>query len=343
MAAPIELTRDQIVAHRREAGALDRRLPPGPESLRRAAWAGLPDSMPRAALVAIHARVNGTQPGTWEDPSLVQVWGPRFSAHVVAREDAAVFTLGRLPDKGPRRARAEATADQLEAFLAGRTMSYADAGHGMGIDPNMLRYATLTGRVLIRWEGARRPTIWMVPAPDLSPVDARLELARRHIHAFGVSTPAAFADWAGVKPDRAQATFDDLAAELAPAQTPVGDAWILASDEASLRAPAATPSAVRLLPSGDTYLLAWGRDRGLLVEDAKRRAELWTSRVWPGAVLIDGEVAGVWRRAGAVVDIDAWRRLSPDERDRVVAEAESLPLPDVAGRLEVRWVGAEAA
>jgi len=342
MAAPIELTREQILSHRRAAGALDRRLPPGPESLRRAAWAGLPDSMPRAALVAIHARVDGTLPGTWEDPSLVQVWGPRFSAYVVAREDAAVFTLGRLPDKGPRRARAETTADQLEAFLAGRTMSYADAGHAMGIDPNMLRYATLTGRVLIRWEGARRPTIWMVPAPGLDPVEARLELARRHLHAFGGSTPAAFGDWAGVKPDRAQAAFDGLATELVPARTPVGDGWILASDEASLRAPAVTPAAVRLLPSGDTYLLAWGRDRGLLVEDARRRDELWTSRVWPGALLVDGEVAGVWRRAGAVVDIDAWRRLSPDERNRVVAEAESLPLPDVAGRLRVRWGGAEA-
>jgi hypothetical protein len=293
--------------------------------------------MPRAALVAIHARVNGTQPGTWEDPSLVQVWGPRFSAHVVAREDAAVFTLGRLPDKGPRRARAEATADQLEAFLAGRTMSYADAGHGMGIDPNMLRYATLTGRVLIRWEGARRPTIWMVPAPDLSPVDARLELARRHIHAFGVSTPAAFADWAGVKPDRAQATFDDLAAELAPAQTPVGDAWILASDEASLRAPAATPSAVRLLPSGDTYLVLESADRALLAPDAARRAELWTSRVWPGAVLVNGEVAGVWRRSGSVVDVTTWRRLSPAERTAVEAEAASFPLPGIEGDVRVRW------
>ena len=118
MAAPLELTRDQILAHRRAAGALDRRLPPGPESLRRAAWAGLPDSMPRAALVAIHARVDGTVPGTWEDPSLVQVWGPRFSAYVVAREDAAVFTLGRLPDKGPRRARAESRSTLSTAYFS---------------------------------------------------------------------------------------------------------------------------------------------------------------------------------------------------------------------------------
>jgi winged helix DNA-binding protein len=337
MASPLELTRDQILAHRRVVGALEERLAPAPGSLRRAAWAGFPDSMPRAALVAIHARVAGTNPTTWEDPSLVQVWGPRFSAYVVAVEDAPVFTLGRLPDPGAARVRAERTADQLEAFLDGRTMSYSEAGHGMGIDPNMLRYATATGRVRIRWEGAGRPTIWMVPPPDLDPIEARLELARRHLHVFGASTPAAFADWAGIKPPRAESAFEALAAELRPARTPVGDAWILASDEPSLRGPSRAHKSVRLLPSGDTYFLLQGRDRALLVEDAALRGQLWTSRVWPGALLVDGEIAGTWRRAGAVVDIRPWRVLSDDEQQRAVAEAESLPLPDVAGRIAVRW------
>jgi hypothetical protein len=54
--------------------------------------------MPRAALLSIHARVAGTGPTTWEDPSLVQLWGPRFSVYVVAARDLAVFSLGRLPD-----------------------------------------------------------------------------------------------------------------------------------------------------------------------------------------------------------------------------------------------------
>ena len=56
----LDLTRPQILAFRRQAGVLDERLPPGPRSLRRAAWAGLQDSMPRAALLSIHARVGGT-------------------------------------------------------------------------------------------------------------------------------------------------------------------------------------------------------------------------------------------------------------------------------------------
>ena len=82
--ARLRLTRSQILAFRRHAGGLDERLPRGQDSLRRAAWAGLPDSMPRAALHSIHARVAGTEASTWEDPSLVQLWGPRFSVFVVA-------------------------------------------------------------------------------------------------------------------------------------------------------------------------------------------------------------------------------------------------------------------
>jgi hypothetical protein len=54
--------------------------------------------MPRAALLSIHARVEGTEPSTWGDPSLVQLWGPRHNAYVVAARDLAVFSLGRLPD-----------------------------------------------------------------------------------------------------------------------------------------------------------------------------------------------------------------------------------------------------
>src|SRR5829696_5003233 len=72
--APLRVGGGQILAFRRRVGALDQRLPAGRASLRRAAWAGLQDSMPRAALLSIHARVEGAGPAAWEDPSLVQVW-----------------------------------------------------------------------------------------------------------------------------------------------------------------------------------------------------------------------------------------------------------------------------
>ncbi len=200
-----------------------------------------------------------------------------------------------------------------------------------------MRYAAPTGTLLIRWEGARAPLIWTSRHRTSTPADARLELARRYLHVFGPTTPEAFADWAGIGAASGRAAFDGLADSLTPVRTPIGDAWILSSDESTFRAKAAAPAAARLLPSGDTFFLLWGRDRELLVPDSARRAELWTSRVWPGALLVDGEIAGTWRRANAKVQIQPWRRLSSTERESVEAEAASLPLPGVQGRIVVRW------
>ena len=322
----LELSRSQILAFRRRTGSLDERLPGGARSLRQAAWAGLQDSMPRAALLSIHARVERTGPSEWEHPSLVQIWGPRFSAYVVAVKDVPIFTLGRLPDDTRGNSRAHDTADRLHTFLAGRRMPFGQAGRGMGVAPNSLRYASQTGRVLLRWDGARQPVVWTMPPPDMEPQEAQLELARRYLHIFGPGTAASFARWAGIRGKEANAAFQALTLLLTPVRTAIGDAWILAADEAVMRSAPGSPAPARLLPSGDTYYLLWGADRTILVPDARRRAELWTTRVWPGALLVGGEVAGTWRRSAAEVSIDLWRRLSQTEREAVEAQAMSLPL-----------------
>src|ERR1700689_1848004 len=133
----LDLTRAQILAFRLQAGALGERLAPGQASLRRAAWAGLQDSMPRAALLSIHARVAETGPATWEDPSLVQLWGPRFSVFVVAACDLAVFSLGVWPDDAKGRDRAQDIAPRLSAMLDGRRLAYGEAGEARGLgDPH---------------------------------------------------------------------------------------------------------------------------------------------------------------------------------------------------------------
>jgi hypothetical protein len=338
MTSPLVLSRPQILAFRRRVGALDERLPPGRGSLRAAAWAGLQDSMPRAALLSIHARVEGTVPSSWEDTSLVQLWGPRFQVYVIAARDLAVFSLGRFPDDQKGRRRAEHLAARLHALLGGATMPYGEAGDALGLhDANALRYAATTGTVLIRWAGARQPTIWTVPPAGDDPLKARLELARRHLHVFGPTTPEAFARWAGISEREAVAAYGTLRRSLTAVRTPIADAWILTRDEPIFRADPGPVAPARLLPSGDAYYLLQGDDRALLVPDADHRSALWTSRVWPGAVLLDGEVRGTWRRANETVTIQTWGRSSRAARHAVEAEAAALPLPGLQRQIVVRW------
>jgi hypothetical protein len=237
-------------------------------------------------------------------------------------------------------------------------MTYAEAGKALGLhNANMLRYAAATGTVLLRWDGARQAIVWTVPPPRADPRAARLELTRRFLHVYGPATAEAFNLWSGIGPRASRSAFNDLQDSLTSVQTPIGDACILTSDEDAFRAEPQTPDAqtpdaqatdrqagvtVRLLPSGDPYLLLYGADRDLLVPDAYRRDQLWTPRVWPGGLLIDGEVSGTWRRANAVMDVQPWRPLTDAERDAVLAEAQSLPVPGTKGGpapIVVRWAG----
>ena len=290
-------------------------------SLRQAAWAGLQDSMPRAALLSLHARLKGVE--------------PRFSTYVVPKRDFALFSLGRHPEDAKSRQRAERVAGRMHAHLGGARMTDRELGRAVGLG-NEMRYAATTGTIAIRWEGARAPTVWTVAAARIEPADACRELARRYLHVFGPTTSEGFARWAGISRRAAADAFVSLEGSLLPVRSPLGDEWLLGADEAAVRA-AEVAASVRLLPSGDAYFLLDGEERKLLVPRADQRERLWTSRVWPGALLVEGEIRGTWRRSQHTVRVDAWSRLSRRLRDAVEAEAASLPLPGIDRRIEVVW------
>jgi hypothetical protein len=335
MERPLKLTREQILAFRRRVGSLDERLPMSAQSLRRAAWAGLQDSMPRAALLSLHARVEGVEPSTWEHPSLAQLWGPRYSTYVVPKKDFALFSLGRLPDNAKGRQRAEQMAELMHAALSGR-MTDRELGRVIRVG-NAMRYAATTGTVAIRWEGARAPAVWTVPAPTIDAADARRELARRYLRVFGPTNAESFARWAGISRRSGAEAFASLEASLLPVRSPLGDEWLLSEDEPEMRAPETADAPARLLPSGDAYFLLDGAERELLVPGKDQRERLWTPRVWPGALLVEGEIRGTWRRAQHTVRIETWARLSRDAREAVEAEAKTLPLPGLDRTIEVVW------
>jgi hypothetical protein len=226
----------------------------------------------------------------------------------------------------------------MHAHLNGARMTDRELGQAIGIG-NSMRYAAPTGTVAIRWEGARAPLVWTVAAAEIAPEDACRELARRYLRVFGPSTAVGFGRWAGISRRSAVNAFAALEGSLLPVRSPTGDEWLLAEDEPAARTGEIADAPARLLPSGDAYFLLHGADRELLVPRADRRAELWTSRVWPGALLVDGEIRGTWRRANHVVRIDSWGRLSGEARQAVEAEAGTLPLPGLDRPIQVVWGG----
>lgn len=104
-----------------------------------------------------------------------------------------------------------------------------------------------------------------------------------------------------------------------------------------MRGSEAAVAPARLLPSGDAFFLLDGAERELLVPRPDRRHLLWTSRVWPGALLVEGEIRGTWRRSQHIVRVESWSRLSRERRETVEAEAAGLPLPGLDRPIEVTW------
>lgn len=320
----LDVPRERLLPFRVAQSHLKTRLPA--RSFRDAAWGALQDSSPRAALISLHARMEGAAPDSWEDPSLWQIW-LRMSDYVVPREDFGVFTLGALP-RDPQTARALIeTGDAVAEILGGRTLPARELGAALGRRPGMnertrlhgwwvVREACVSGRYRIRWD-ARSVTVTAAPVPDIDPEDARRELVRRFLHWHGPATPRQFATWAHVPLVDALETWRRLATELLPVTVDARTRHILARDEDALREEPRVGGA-RLVPLSDP---AFALDRPLSEAPAGPGHHL------TGRILVDGQVAGAWGRREHRVSIWMWGRPATVVQERVLAEAETLAGP----------------
>ena len=337
------ITREKVLAFRQRATYLHRRLPPG--RLVEAAFAGLQDSSPRSAVLALHARVTDVSPSAWKDPGFVQVWGPRGAVYVVPAQDVSVFTVGRFPRNPVLGAAVKAAAEKVRrAFRARQAQPrHVRRDRAVGLNFRDLRIASMTGEVRIEWDGAT--TSWrIVEPPTGAPEPARLELARRFLRSTGPSTPQEFAWWSGGwagsfgsstrgELSDAQQTFRSLEKELAEVELEGRKRWVLRPDRSRLEH-AVPVETVRLLPAGDPYLVS--ADRALLVPEPRFRSELWPKSVWPGALLVNGELVGTWRRQVGRVTVRAWRPLEPEVKEAVEEEVSRMPIESATKA--VRWL-----
>lgn len=321
----LAVTPQQAVAYRLAVHHLVTRLPPG-EYVRAARYA-LQDSGPRDGLISLHARVAGCGPSAWEAPGLTQVYSPRAAVHIVPFDDFGVFTRGRLPFDPERQREIERTADDICRTLDGREV------RGVGLPG--LRDASASGRIALRWT-ASALYVREITAPDVDPDQARVELCRRHISAFGPTTPVAFAWWSGLSPADGRRTWKLVPDELIPVTVGATTAWLLAKDEDALRSPQRS-SGVRFLPAGDLRIL--GQDRtGTLVGPGQWHKPPSTDTFHPHGLVHDGKLIGAWGRSGGNLHIRVPKTLPDDVLAAAEAEVAAMPIPGYDTTLEVSVV-----
>jgi hypothetical protein len=149
----------------------------------------------------------------------------------------------------------------------------------------------------------------------------RFDVVRTYLRLLGPATPKHVADYldAPVKEVRSRWPSDAVEVSVDGEQR-----WVLAADVDALTAGPAT--ATRLLGPYDLFLQA--KDRPLLVGDPARAKALWPVLGRPGAVLVDGEVAGLWRPRrsgkGLTVRVEVWGDDAPAVRTGIGDQAERL-------------------
>jgi DNA glycosylase AlkZ-like len=310
----MKVSRAQAVNFRLIVNNLSGRLPAG--SYAEAAYVGLQDTAPRDALLGLHARVTDCEPSAWEHPRLIQTYSPRRAVYVLPKDDFGVFTIGRLPRDPVARRALEDRAERACRELATQPRPAPGLpGH---------RDVCATGRFAVRWTTST-VHVWEHPRPAIDPETARIELCRRHVHAFGPTTPAAFAWWAGVSPRDAKRSFDVLAPELMPVDYDGHPSWILSADSSAIAA-AQPMRGVRFLVASDLRL--FGQDEtGLFVGPGLRQHTPLHDTYHPNGLVIDGSIAGTWGRRGGRVTVKVFGPLSAAARSAIRDEAGSMPIP----------------
>jgi hypothetical protein len=304
---------------------------------------GVQDTPVGSARLALSAR-------SLPEDGLTMVWSFRGGPHLQRSADLASLAAALLPlsddDAAVRLAALGAalkkagsspleavltTAAAVRSVVRGRTVksdlsagvtaaipeAYSSWCRGCGsthVNDLLLRLATLPG-------GARivdQAPLTVEPIPRWQvPTAARdvPRLVRAYLALHGPASVADAASYLGTSGPRVRSAWP---ADLVPVTVEGRTVWAL--DEPPDEVPEAP--FVRLLGHSDPYLQM--RDRATLVPDRARAKTLWTVLSGPGALVVDGEVAGTWRatrKKRLDVVVTPWTRLSAATRSAVEEEA----------------------
>jgi hypothetical protein len=301
-----------------------------------------------AALWALGLRLPGSTAADIEravaEKQMVRTWPMRGTIHFVPPEDVRwmlrmltprVVTgmAARHRELGLDRATFERSRAIFEREMAGgRIVKRPDMyrlleeggvqGAGQRF-PHILGLLAQEGVLISGPHEGKQPTFvlledWVPPGREPSREEALAIHARRYFTSHGPATLHDFVWWTGLRVAEAREGLEMVKGELVEAR--VGDtSYWLAPFDALPELP--VPN-VRLLPVYDEYLVAY-RDRSAALDPAHMEAA--GKGIFTPVIMLDGKIAGTWRRTdkGRTIEIatQLFRDFSPAEKDALAQAA----------------------
>jgi hypothetical protein len=365
MGAVLSVDRAQAMAFRVAGLQLDSRVDARPADLA-VLDLGIQEYTPGSLQVALAARTTAPP----DDDRLLTAWAARGAPHLLRRADLPALAAALWPvSDADATARIATTSIRAgaklglaaftaaaEAFRAAVTapmprgdvstavsarvpasLTYDCAPCGARhISGSLFQQAGLAGGVHVESRGAGATLAPIGEWPGVPSVAAGTDgLLRTYLRLLGPATAADAAKYLGTTTKELGRVWpDDLAEVTVDGRT----AWLPAASVDALRAARRVPG-VRLLPAADPLLQA--RDRDLLVPGKERQSAVWRVLGNPGVLLVDGDIAGIWRakmagRKRVDITVTPFGKLAA--RTRAGVDAEAAVVGVARGAAEARII-----
>lgn len=282
----------------------------------------------------------------FRDRSIVKASLMRITLHAVTADDYPVLHAAMLPnlrasrlndrryrDMGLTTADADALVpdllallaaardrEEIDAWLTERVGQLPEPGIWWALRTFMpVHHAPLDG---VPWSFGQRPRFRAAPAAERpDPTAALGQLVLRYLAGFGPASIADAAQFALQRRSDLRVAVDGLGDAVIEREGPDGQVLYDLPDQPIPDGD--TPAPARLLGMWDSVLLAYD-DRSRVVPERFRAHVIRRNGDILPTVLVDGEVAGVWRVRDEQVEVLAFERLVDGAWSQLADEAAGL-------------------